>query len=31
MPLPLEARLVEAGIVAFRPVKQLVTHALGGR
>jgi 2'-5' RNA ligase len=31
MPLPLEARLVEAGIVAFRPVKQLVTRALGGR
>jgi len=30
-PLPLEARLVEVGIVEFRPVKQLVSRALGGR
>ena len=31
VPLPLESRLVEAGIVEFRPVKQLVSCALGGR
>ena len=30
-PLPLESRLVEAGIVEFRPVKQLVSCPLGGR
>jgi 2'-5' RNA ligase len=30
VPLPLECRLVEVGIVEFRPVKQLVSHALGG-
>jgi hypothetical protein len=30
VPLPLEARLVEAGIVEFRPVTQLVSRALGG-
>jgi 2'-5' RNA ligase len=30
-PLPLESRLVEVGIVEFRPVKQLVSYALGGR
>jgi 2'-5' RNA ligase len=29
-PLPLEGRLVEIGIVEFRPVKQLVSHVLGG-
>ena len=29
--LPLECRLVEIGIVQFRPVKQLVSRALGGR
>lgn len=28
--LPLGCRLVEAGIVEFRPVKQLVSRALGG-
>lgn len=31
VPLPLESRLVEVGIVEFRPVKQLTTCALGGR
>ena len=31
VPLPLECRLVEIGIVEFRPVKQLVSFALGGR
>jgi 2'-5' RNA ligase len=30
-PLPLPGRLVEVGIVEFRPVKQLVTHPLGAR
>jgi len=30
-PLPLESRLVEVGIVEFRPVRQLVSCALGGR
>jgi hypothetical protein len=30
-PMPLESRLVEVGIVEFRPVKQLVSCALGGR
>ena len=30
-PLPLEATLVEVGIVEFRPVKQLVSRVLGGR
>ncbi len=30
-PLPFEARLVEVGIVEFRPVKQLVSCPLGGR
>ena len=29
-PLPLECRLVEVGIVEFRPVKQLVSRVLGG-
>jgi len=29
--LPLEARLIEVGIVEFRPVTQLVSRALGGR
>jgi hypothetical protein len=29
--MPLESRLVEVGIVQFRPVKQLVSCALGGR
>jgi len=31
VPLPLEAVLVEVGIVEFRPVKQLVSRALSGR
>ena len=31
VPLPLECRLVEVGIVQFRPVRQLVSHVLGGR
>src|SRR5262249_51393762 len=31
VPLPLEARLVEVGIVEFRPVKQLSSYALGAR
>jgi hypothetical protein len=30
VPLPLECRLVEAGIVEFRPAKQLMSRALGG-
>jgi len=30
-PLPLECRLVEIGIVEFRPVRQLVSRVLGGR
>src|SRR5206468_4499682 len=30
-PMPLESRLVEVDIVEFRPVKQLVSCALGGR
>jgi 2'-5' RNA ligase len=30
-PLPIEGRLVEVGIVEFRPVKQLASRALGGR
>jgi 2'-5' RNA ligase len=30
IPLPLECRLVEVGIVEFRPVKQLVSRVLGG-
>jgi 2'-5' RNA ligase len=30
-PLPLESRLVEVGIVEFRPVKQLVSYELAGR
>ena len=30
-PLPLQCRLVEIGIVEFRPVKQLVSRVLGGR
>ena len=29
--LPLECRLVEIGIVEFRPVNQLISRALGGR
>jgi hypothetical protein len=29
--LPIECRLVEVGIVEFRPVKQLVSRTLGGR
>ena len=29
-PLPLECRLVEVGIVEFRPVKQLVSRVLAG-
>ena len=29
-PLPLECHLVEVGIVKFRPVKQLISRALGG-
>jgi 2'-5' RNA ligase len=28
--LPIECRLVEIGIVEFRPLKQLVSHTLGG-
>jgi len=31
MPLPLAARLIEVGIVEFRPVKQLASCPLGGR
>ncbi len=31
LPLPLESRLVEVGIVEFRPVKQLVSRPLGRR
>jgi len=30
VPLPLECRLVEVGIVEFRPVKQLVSYGLDG-
>jgi hypothetical protein len=30
-PLPLESRLVEVGIIEFRPVKQLASLALRGR
>jgi 2'-5' RNA ligase len=31
LPLPLECRLIEVGIVEFRPVKQLVPRGLGGQ
>ena len=31
VPLPLECRLVEVGIVEFRPVKQVISCALTGR
>ena len=31
VPLPLAARLIEIGIVEFRPVKELVSCPLGGR
>jgi len=31
VPLPIQCRLVEAGIVEFRPVKQLVSRTLGRR
>jgi len=30
VPLPIECRLVEIGIVEFRPVKQLMSRVLGG-
>jgi 2'-5' RNA ligase len=30
VPLPLQSRLVEVGIVEFRPVRQLASRALGG-
>ena len=29
--LPLECRLVEIGLVEFRPVSHLISRALGGR
>ncbi len=31
VPLPLECRLVEVGIVEFRPVQQVISRALAGR
>jgi 2'-5' RNA ligase superfamily len=31
VPRPLECRLVEVGIVEFRPLKQVLSHALVGR
>lgn len=31
IPLPLEARMTEIGIVEFRPVKELVSYPLGAR
>jgi hypothetical protein len=30
-PLPLESRLVEVGLIEFRPVRQLASRALGRR